>query len=220
MNRLDPTTHARAFTLIELLTVITIIAVLAAVAVPGINTAMEMANASAGMQNARQIGIGLRGYAMDSGGLFPYEENDLGESITSSNAAFRDLIDYIDDERVYAARGSAWGAEADNKDPYCSPGEVHFSYVGGLDTSSKSWWPLVVDGTDGSGTYTREPGQRGGLRKGKKAVVLRVDGSAAAERLKGEDNARYLPRLGEEGQNALEVSGYMGSRARLLDPEG
>lgn len=210
----------RGFTLIELLTVMSIIAVLGAVAMPVMKTAMEMAKISAAMQNARQVGIGLRAYAMDSGGIFPSGENDLGESITSSNAAFRDLIEYIDDERVYAVAGSAWGTEADNKDPYCSAGEVHFGYVAGLSTSSKSWWPLVVDGTDGSGSYNRDRGQRGGLWGGKKAVVARVDGSATTMKLKGDDNARYIPQLDNEGENALQVSSYMGSAAEYYDPEG
>ena len=212
--------QGRAFTLIELLTSIAIIALLGAVAMPGINSAMQTAKMNAAMQNARQVTIGLRGYANDSGGVFPAGNNDAGDPIDTSNAAFRDLESYIDDESVFAVAGSAWGAEAKNTSPYCDRGEVHWAYVAGLSTSSTSWYPLVVDGTDGSGTYTTERGERGGLWKGRKAVVANVDGSAKTVRLRGEGDVRYLPRVDEPDLNALEVGSYMGRRAELLDPEG
>jgi len=217
-----PTKRRRqgGFTLIELLTTISIIAVLAAVAGPALNAAMEMAKMSSAMQKARQIGLGLRAYATDNGGMFPTGENDLGESISTSNAAFRDLYDYIDDERIYAVAGSAWGSEADSQDPYCSAGECHFAYVSGLTTTAKSWWPLVTDGSDGTGTFTRKIGERGGLWKGKKVVVTRIDGSAESVKLKGQGETRFMPRLDKPEQNALDVSSYMGSRVEFLDPEG
>lgn len=208
------------FTLIELLTSVAIIATLAGVAMPGINAALNAAKISAATQQAGQVAIGLRAFSMDNGGYFPVGENDYGESVDTSNAAFRDLAEYIDDERIYAVKGSAWGAEVDNRNPYCSAGEVHWSYIAGLDSSSTSWWPLVVDGTDGDAHYVRDKGERGGQWKGKKAIVARVDGSAESIRLRGDDDARYMPRLDEESENALEVGAYMRRGAELLDPEG
>jgi prepilin-type N-terminal cleavage/methylation domain-containing protein len=85
------------FTLIELLVVIAIIGILASVAGPGLVNAQQAARASAAMQKARQIALGLRGFALDNGGDYPSGENIFGESITSSNAAFRDLADYMGD---------------------------------------------------------------------------------------------------------------------------
>jgi len=213
------TRGSRGFTLIELLTSIAIIALLGAVAMPGINSAMQTAKMNAAMQNARQVTLGLRGYANDSGGVFPAGRNDSGDAIDSSNAAFRDLEAYIDDESIYAVAGSAWGSEAKNSSPYCDRGEVHWAYIAGLSTTSTSWYPLVVDGTDGSGTYTTEKGERGGIWKGRKAVVAKVDGSATTVRLQGKGDTRYIPRTDEGDQNALEVAAYMGRRAELLDPE-
>jgi len=215
-----PSPANRGFTLIELLTAISIISVLGAVAMPAINSALETARMNAAMQGARQIGLGLRGYADDSGGLYPGGENDEGESISTANAAFRDLAEYLDDERVFAVSGSAWGSEAKNGGTYCGSGECHFAYITGQTNTSTSWFPLVVDGTDGSGTYNRTKGERGGLWKGRKAIVTNIDGSARTVKLKGDDESRYIPRVDEPKQNALEVSSYMGRGAELLDPEG
>jgi hypothetical protein len=162
---------------------------------------------------------------MDQDGLFPDGENVYGEEINDSNAAFRDLMDYVDgDERIFSVSGSAWGAGADNvttsPSDMLQSGENHFSYVAGLRSSSKGLWPVVVDGTNGSGTYGSVEGEKGGLWRGKKAIVVRVDSSAKAERLRGEDGERYIPKHDDPQGNALSVESYMGSAARLLNPAG
>ncbi|MFT5857258.1 MAG: prepilin-type N-terminal cleavage/methylation domain-containing protein [Verrucomicrobiales bacterium] len=213
------------FTLIELLVVIAIIGILAGVAGPGLVNAQRAAQASAAMQKARQIAIGLRGYALDNGGAYPSGENMFGESINSANAAFRDLADYIEDESVYAVNGSNWGAKADNRidgpGEYVQAGENHFAYISGLDTLSRSTWPLIVDGTDGSGTYSTDRTQRGGVWSGKRGVMVSCDGSGSVMKLSRSNGGekRFLPRGGEPRENALETS-YMGDRVELLDPEG
>lgn len=216
---------AAAFTLLELLTVVSIIGILASVAMPGLSNATQAAKANAAMQQARQIGIGLRGFANDNGGMFPDEQNSFGEAVDSANAAFRDLYDYVESERAFTVKGSNWGPEADEQmndaSDYLRPGENHFAYIAGLDTASKSDWPLVVDGTDGSGTYTTERKMKGGLWKGKRGVVIRIDGSGSVEKLGRSKSGgkRFLKRIGEPTENALELS-YMGEGVRLLDPEG
>ena len=216
---------ASGFTLLELLTVVSIIGILASVAGPGLNHALMAAKANAAMQQARQIALGLRGFAADNGGVFPTGENAYGESISSSNAAFRDLLDYVEDESVFAVKGSNWGSEADNKmssaSEYIQAGENHFAYISGLDTMSKSTWPLVVDGTDGKGTFTTDRKQKGGLWKGKRGVMVRCDGSGSVKRLgrSKSGNGRFLPRADEPQENALDTA-YMGEGVELLDPEG
>ena len=225
LNETNKRRTQSAFTLLELLTVVSIIGVLAGVALPGLNNAMASARANSAMQQARQIALGMRAFADDHGGVFPEGENSYGEQIGSANAAFRDLFDYVDDEQTFVVKGSNWGAEADEKmdtpSEYLEAGENHFSYIAGLSTSSKSRWPLIVDGTDGSGTYSTDRNTRGGVRGGKRAVVVNCDGSGQVARLgksKGGDT-RFLKRLGEPEENALDVS-YMGSGVELLDPEG
>jgi prepilin-type N-terminal cleavage/methylation domain-containing protein len=223
-KRLHSTAGPDGFTLLELLVTIGIIAVLASVAMPGIQSAMMSGRANAAMRQGREISLGLTAYAMDYNGRFPDGQNTYGQEISNSNAAFRSLRDYIEDERVFAVGGSAWGSDADNHrdgpGEFLQPGENHFAYIAGLNNTSTPYWPLVVDGTDGSGTYNRNDGQRGGTWKGKRAIVVRVDGSASVVPLRGDDNARFIPRLEEDDQNALVVESYMSRGARLLDPEG
>ena len=225
MKRKIKRLKASGFTLLELLTVVSIIGILASVAGPGLASALRASKANAAMQQARQIALGLRGFALDNGGNYPEGENIYGESISTSNAAFRDLYDYIEDESVYAVSGSNWGAKADNRTAseteYLQAGENHFAYIAGLDTMSKGSWPLVVDGTDGQGTYTTERKQKGGIWSGKRGVMVRCDGSGSVVtlgRMKGGER-RFLRRDGEPEQNALDVA-YMGEGVQLLDPEG
>ncbi|MEM7145953.1 MAG: type II secretion system protein [Verrucomicrobiota bacterium] len=213
------------FTLIELLVVITIISILSAIAVPTFQNVIEASRQTRAAAHAKQIVTALRAFSMDSGGEFPQGENQYGQEISNANDAFRELVpDYIEDERIFAVTGSGWGSKADNKmegaGEILESGENHFAYVAGLNDSSKNWWPLVVDGTTGSGVYTREEGERGGRWKGKRAVVVYVDGSASVVRLKGESNRRYIPRVDEETMNALDVEAYMPEGVRLLEPAG
>ena len=109
--------QARAFTLIELLTVTAIIAVLSAAIFPGVKASMRNAQMNAAMQNARQVAMALRNYAGDFEGMFPgVIDSETEGEFSNSNEVFRTLfIDYIDSERVFAVAGSAWGPQADGR---------------------------------------------------------------------------------------------------------
>jgi len=63
---------ARAFTLIELLVVIAIIAILAALLLPALSGAKARARRAECANNLKQVGVGLRGWATDSDGHFPW----------------------------------------------------------------------------------------------------------------------------------------------------
>ncbi|MEM8952548.1 MAG: prepilin-type N-terminal cleavage/methylation domain-containing protein [Verrucomicrobiota bacterium] len=213
------------FTLVELLVVITIISILSAIAVPAFQNVIESGRQTRALAHAKQIASGIRAYAMDSGGQFPIGKNQYGQEINTANDAFRDLVpDYLEDERIFAIAGSGWGPRADNRmdgvGEVLESGENHFAYIAGLGDASKNWWPLIVDGTTGSGVYTREEGVRGGRWKGKRAVVVNVDGSASVTRLKGESTRRYIPRVDDERMNALNVEAYMPEGVQLLEPAG
>jgi prepilin-type N-terminal cleavage/methylation domain-containing protein len=210
------------FTLIELLVVIAIIALLAGIAMPVFQTVLLQGKIAAAMNKAKQIGTALHVYAGDHGGVFPAGKNDYGEPITTANDAFRALIPtYLDTESVFAVPGSKAGPVADNRvnnpSAILERGENHWAYVAGLTQTSNSAWPLVADHTDGAGRFTSREGTLGGTWKGTKAVVVRVDGSAAAEPLLGTGDERYIPRSGERTANALQTD-YMGSDVTLLEP--
>lgn len=224
-NALHKKTWRRGFTLIELLTVMTIISILAAVAAPGFKMAIDGARMNQAMQHAKQIGLSLRNWATDYDEMYPAAIDPVtGDELSTSNQVFRMLLpDYIDTERVFMVGGSAWGPRADGRideeSDRLEPGENHFAYIAGNTTTSRSDWPLVVDGTNGSGAYVRERGQKGGCWGGRRAIVIRIGGSAETVPLQGDDDARFIPRIGYPEENALEVGAYMGESAVLMDPE-
>jgi prepilin-type N-terminal cleavage/methylation domain-containing protein len=219
-----PKDLTRAFTLIELLTVTAIIAVLSAAIFPGVKASMRNAQMNAAMQNARQISIALINYAADFEGTFPgVADPDSGDEASNSNDVFRRLFPgYIDAERVFAVAGSAWGPLADGRideqSEVLEPGENHWAYIAGLTNTSRSDWPLLVDGTNGEGGYGSLKTEKGGLWEGSKAIVVRVGGSAELVRLKGDPDDRYLPRYGYPEENALAIEAYMGDGPTFLDP--
>tara|TARA_R110002096_G_scaffold122929_3_gene266091 strand:- start:931 stop:1632 length:702 start_codon:yes stop_codon:yes gene_type:complete len=214
------------FTLIELLATMAVIAILSAAALPGIQSAIQTARQTQAAQHARGIGIALNSWAQDFEGIFPNREilESEGVSISSSNDVFRHLIpDLIDNERVFAVSASAWGQRADGRfseGQALEPGENHFAYISGLLTTSRSFWPLIVDGTDGSGFYHSKVGEKGGAWAGRQAIVVRVDGSVTKERMKRDGEKRFIPRLDEDTENALEIDSYMPDGVELLDPAG
>jgi len=67
---------AKGFTLLELLLVLATIATLAALLLPAIGRAKAKAQRPVCMNNLRQIGLGIRMYADDSGGAFPPPKNN------------------------------------------------------------------------------------------------------------------------------------------------
>jgi prepilin-type N-terminal cleavage/methylation domain-containing protein len=212
-----------AFTLLELLIVIAIIAILAGAAMPVYTVVMRNAHMNAAMQSARQIGLALRLYSNDYDGTYPQKRNSYDQEIITSNDAFRSLIPaYLDSEKVFAVTGSKTGASADNKMEDAARileiGENHWAYISGLNASSNSNWPLIVDHTDGSGTYSTRENTLGGTWLATKTVTVFTDGSARVIPLLGGGEKRYLPRFDDKTKNALLVEEYMGETVKLLEP--
>lgn len=64
--------RARAFTLVELLTVIAIIAILAALIFPVFSTARSKARQTSCVSNLRQVGLSMEMYATDYDDIYPF----------------------------------------------------------------------------------------------------------------------------------------------------
>ncbi len=172
-----------AFTLIELLVVITIIAILASIALPVFNSVTERANQTKDLSNAKQIGLGLKLFAGDNDGKYP-------TATTSANDAFAQLVpQYIATEKVFYLAKSAWTPNppdevATSTATTLAAGENHFAYVNNLTDTSNPSFPLLADGfvSGTPGTYSSAETDKGGVWKGRKAIVIRADLSGSVEK--------------------------------------
>ncbi|MEP6810380.1 MAG: type II secretion system protein [Chthoniobacterales bacterium] len=189
-----------AFTLIELLVVISIIAVLAGIALPVYTQVQERGAQTKDLSNAKQIGLGLKLYAGDNDGLFPTATVGTGGGgqggSGTSNDAFAKLIpQYVPTEKIFYLAKSKWtptqpdevfGTQSDGSpaSTNLAAGENNFAYVSNLTDTSNPNLPLIADGFAAGtpGTYTNDETAKGGVWKGKKAIVVRADLSAAVEK--------------------------------------
>jgi len=192
-----------AFTLIELLVVIAIIAILASIALPVFSSVQERGKQTKDMSNGKQIALGLKQFAVDHNGVFPNKKPDVvstdydaGTTVLAgtdfSNDAFWWLFPtYLTSEDIFSVGGSAWSPNPpDNKldaptdaarVETLKQGECAYEYITSLNDTSNPQFPLVMDaGTvtgEGAATYTNIQSDKGGLWRGKKAIVIFVDGS-------------------------------------------
>jgi prepilin-type N-terminal cleavage/methylation domain-containing protein/prepilin-type processing-associated H-X9-DG protein len=82
----------RGFTLIELLVVIAIIGILAALMFPVLGASKEKARDTLCLNNLRQLGLGIAGYAQDYASHLPYAEDNPAIPATPPLASIRDLL--------------------------------------------------------------------------------------------------------------------------------
>jgi hypothetical protein len=149
------------------------------------------------LSNARQIALALKNFATDHDGDFPNKEpsadyanaDDL-MSANKSNDAFWWLFPvYVTTEDIFTVPGSAWSpSPTDSKldPPGCvervdtlRQGECAYLYVTGLNESSNPEFPLLADAgrAEDVTVYTKNRSEKGGVWRGKKAIILFVDGS-------------------------------------------
>jgi prepilin-type N-terminal cleavage/methylation domain-containing protein len=173
-----------AFTLIELLVVITIIAILASIALPVFNGVTERANQTKDLSNAKQIGLALKLFAGDNDGKFP-----IVPATGTANDAFAQLIPtYVTTEKVFYLAKSPWTPappdEVIGTADTLKSGENNFAYVNNLTDTSNPNFPLIADGFSAGavGIYATDEAVKGGVWKGKKAIVIRADLSGNVEK--------------------------------------
>jgi prepilin-type N-terminal cleavage/methylation domain-containing protein len=184
----------QGFTLIELLVVISIIAVLASIAVPTFAGVIEKGNQTKVLNNAKQIYLALKLYAGDNDGIFPasFAATTSGNATTTqptdANDAFRNIVPaYLSTEQPFYVPKSAYTPSKPDDDTSTgkalAAGENHFAYVSGLSDTSNSRFPIIADGFSSTvGDYSTSETAKGGVWKGKAAIVVRVDGSGKVER--------------------------------------
>jgi prepilin-type N-terminal cleavage/methylation domain-containing protein len=191
-----------AFTLIELLVVIAIIAILASIALPVFSSVQERGRQTKDMSNGKQIALGLKQFAVDHNGSFP---NKLPGDVTStnydagalplatgakSNDAFWWLFpNYLSAEDIFSTPATGWcPSPPDNtmdaatdiaRVDTLKAGECGYYYVTALVDTANPQFPLLGDAgaAEGVQEYTNVQTDKGGVWKGKKAVVIFVDGS-------------------------------------------
>jgi prepilin-type N-terminal cleavage/methylation domain-containing protein len=186
-----------AFTLIELLVVISIIAVLAGIALPVYSTVQERGAQTKDLSNGKQIALACKLYAADNDGKFPDKDGQAADppvapltTSSTSNAAFSCLVpNYLPSEKIFYLGKSLWSPNVPDEKmavstDRCETGTNNFAYELGLTEISNPSFPLIADAprTGGaSAVYSTDPGAKGGVWKGKKAVVIRCDMSGTVE---------------------------------------
>ena len=190
-------TFSSAFTLIELLVVIAIIAILASIALPVFSSVQERGKQTKDLSNGKQIALALKQFATDNNGTFPNKvpgadyaaAADLGAGSKSNDGFWWLFPTYLTSEDIFVVGGSAWSPTvADNKiDPGGSAaradtlkaGECGYMYITALNDTSNPQFPVLADAGTAADvtTYTNVQSDKGGIWRGKRAVVIFVDGS-------------------------------------------
>ncbi len=221
---------SQAFTLIELLVVISIIAILAGIALPVFSQVQVKGAQTKALSNAKQIGLACRLYADDHNGNYPtykLDNNDkeTANKVSDSNEAFGNLIpDYVQTEQIFFVPKSAFTKvppdEKFTSGQKLTTGENHFALVQGLGTTSPSTYPLIADGfsSESGHTYTDNESAKGGVWKGKKAIIIKADNSGVIEKL----NKQFKVPGSPNGNDLFDNSGqqdWMGSDNTVVNPK-
>ena len=204
-----------AFTLIELLVVIAIIATLASIALPVFTQVQERGSQTKDLSNAKQIGLACKLYATDNDGKYPDKDGQTDDppvtaltATDTSNQAFACLVpNYLPTEKLFYLGKSAWSPKVpDEKTALpadrCEASSNNFAYELGMTESSNPSFPLIADAPSTGGTsavYKTDQTAKGGVWRGKKAVVVRCDQSGTIETCKVDTTAGTSNVLGPTG---------------------
>jgi prepilin-type N-terminal cleavage/methylation domain-containing protein len=186
-----------AFTLIELLVVISIIAVLASIALPVFTSVQERGFQTKDLSNAKQIGLACKLYAADHDGLFPDKDGQGADPAVTpltasdtSNKAFANLVPlYLPSEKLFYLGKSKWSTLVPDEDTStpakrCEASSNNFAYEWGLTEVSNPSFPLIADAPNTGGAdavWVTDQATKGGVWKGRKAIVVRCDQSGNVE---------------------------------------
>jgi hypothetical protein len=196
MKSSSPTTKSRV---IPILMVATIGVTLFLVGMVQVDKALKRAALAETLNNIRSLKFALDGFANDFDGQYPSDATSLkvisgGAGDGWSNDYFRQLFlsGETQSERIFWVKGSPMTSASPPDDEVArdgkpllglilEKGDCHWAYVLGLSRNSPAELPLLLD-PFASGTSQFDP-----ALWDKKAIVMHVDGSAAAHRLNAEN---------------------------------
>lgn len=139
--------------------------------------------------------------------------------------------DYLPSEKLFYVGKSAWSPNVPDENMTNPSDRVearsnNFGYVMGLTDTSNPSFPLIADApaTASSGAvYSTDQTQKGGVWKGKKAIVIRCDQSGAVEKcVPGTGNGTIVkgPVGGQTQDDIFKPNGtvWLGATNKLLLP--
>lgn len=211
----------------EWLTVLIVLVVLAGIAMPFKSGVSTRAPQTRALANAKQIGLACKLFAGDYDGKFPTNLLGPDQKVTdtppsSANETLAQLIpEYIPDEKIFwlpLDRGYCNAQEPDGAVPWLGAGENHWGYITNLDEKSDSRFPLIVDSTVAGGlTYSASQEIGGGTWKGRKAIVIHVDGSGGIENI--DPKTMAVPGPSSEVPNVLQPGkNWLVPKNKFLNP--
>ena len=188
------------------------------------------------MNNAKQIGLACMAFAADNDGRYPgyvvvngtTTETQISDS---SNTVFDELIPtYLATLKSFYEPGSpetpgtqcppdpdmSKVGTGPNQTPALPAGSHlnHWAYVTGMTDKSKPSFPLIADGFNSISPtqclYSTSPTELGGVWKGVRAVVIRVDDSASVEMLTNREDMN--------GPNGIDLFDTSGKTAGWMTP--
>lgn len=173
-------TAPKGFSLLELMVVITIIAILASISAPTYNAAIGRTRLIKDTSHAKSILAGMRIFASDWEGSFPFVDDDANEFSTSTDA-FQYMMQEggITSDEIFYVKGNPEKNLPANNDGELLPEENCLSYVTNQTDTSWSTSPLISHEMTGVGTF----GENHPYLTAKRAVVGYVGGHARIEKL-------------------------------------
>ena len=184
----------KGFTLVELLVVIAIIVALASMATPQIFKALNRAAMAENVSNAKQVKLALDSFAMDNDGVYPSKDTAEFYEVPGTEKS-NDLLKQLfasgntNSERIFWVKGSevcikkrpddvtTIGGKYDNSKTL-EAGDCGWAYVEDQTNVDNPSRPLLFDSPPTAAGLDFDP-----ELWEKKAVVLRIDSSARAEKL-------------------------------------
>jgi type II secretory pathway pseudopilin PulG len=221
--------------------VISIIAILAGIALPVFGSVQVKGAQTKALSNAKQIGTALRLYAVDNNGVFPSNALKTGKPgdtpVEDSNSAFAQLMpDYLQSEDIFWLTKSKWcnlsppdnqldTTVLDKPDKTLSAGENEWAYVLGLNDTSNPSFPVIANGfvDKVSHKYSINEGEKGGVWKGKQAIVVRVDTSGSVMKVDRTDLIVKGPNGGTTDGDIFETKngdkGWLSEANKVVNPK-